>query len=255
MRHDSALPSDSDHVGNIYFSLLKSLWDGALSLVFPASCVVCGERVDSSGFCPPCLSLLPCPVNPCERCGCPEIGTDSCPNCGDKDYVFDRLIVPWVFEDPVQHLLHGLKYEGRTFVAPIIAAAMARRVRDTGVRTPETVVVPVPLHPSRLRERGYNQSYLLASAMARELGLLTRDVLRRTRATATQTALGQDERVTNVAGAFEVKRPDAIRDRCVLLIDDVCTTGSTLNACTGALLLAGAARVVAVAAASPYRVE
>lgn len=167
--------------------------------------------------------------------------------------MFDRLVVPWRFVGPVQSLLHGLKYEGRTFVAPVVAAAVAGRLTASGVDLTDRLIVPVPLHNARLRERGYNQSQLLASELSRRLGLQTVNVLKRVRATETQTALGLKERVSNVSGAFVVKRPEKVCERRVLLIDDVCTTGATLNACTEALIEAGAVTVTAVAAASPYR--
>jgi len=207
---------------------MLALFRGVLSLVFTNSCVACGSRIEASGFCRSCEDDLPVISTGCHRCGCPGVeDVAQCPNCQDKHYAFDRLVVPWAFGDVVQQLLHGLKYEGRTFLAPVMGAAMARRVRGSGIVFADMQVIPVPLHPSRLRERGYNQSQLLASAIARDLGLATSNALKRVRPTTTQTALGQEERTTNVEGAFSLRRPEYVLGAHVLLVDDVCTTSAS----------------------------
>jgi ComF family protein len=110
----------------------------------------------------------------------------------------------------------------------------------------ETLVVPIPIHSARRRERGYNQAELIARGVADALGLPMVDVLRRTRYTGTQTALSEQQRLVNLTNAFVVHRPAMIRNTRILLVDDVLTTGATLNTAAEALLMAGARRVDAL---------
>ena len=215
---------------------------------------MCGVRLEATGVCDGCEQGLGRIRNPaCLRCGCPDVvDPSSCPNCVEKVFNFDRLVVPWQFCDDVQRLLHGLKYEGRTFIASVVADAMVRRIDGLGIICPDTLVVPVPLHSSRMRERGYNQSQLLAKGIARRLDVRTAHVLKRVRPTETQTQLGLEDRARNVDRAFSVRLPDRVGGAPILLIDDVVTTGATVNACSQALLEAHAASVIVAAAASPY---
>ena len=191
--------------------------------------MVCDVRMDATGLCDGCEQKVEWIDDPsCRRCGCPNV-TDSatCPNCAEKLFDFDRLVVPWQFAKNVQKLLHGLKYEGKTFVVPVLVDAIVRRVRRLGIVSSYTVVVPVPLHSSRMRERGYNQSQLLAKGVARRLGIRSENVLNRIRPTATQTQLGIEERARNVDRAFVVRQPKRVRSKPILLIDDVFTTNAS----------------------------
>jgi ComF family protein len=152
----------------------------------------------------------------------------------------------YVLEGPAHRLVHGLKYGGWYSLAGAMAARMARV--DLGEEAEEEVslVVPVPLSDVRLRQRGYDQAGLLASEVARLRGWSCRpDLLRRTRATETQTALHPAERRANVAGAFQAlpERAAPVRRQHILVVDDVWTTGATTLACADALLAAGARAV------------
>ncbi len=157
------------------------------------------------------------------------------------------------FQPGMQDLVHRLKYGGGTRVARVLGNALGFQL---GLMTrPENVelVMPVPLHGSRQRERGYNQSGLIAREVGRRLGVRVEEwVLRRVRATPSQTALDLTGRAANVSGAFEVRKQETVAGRWVLLIDDVVTTGATANSCTEALLEAGAKGVCVAALASPY---
>lgn len=140
--------------------------------------------------------------------------------------------------------IQAFKFEDESDRAGHLAGLLAAAVADAG---PFDLAVPVPLHPSRLRERGYNQSALLAAGVARAVGADAADALVRIRATSQQAKLDAAARRANVAGAFAVApglAPDALVGRTVLLIDDVATTGSTAGACAAVLVAAGAARVV-----------
>lgn len=151
-----------------------------------------------------------------------------------------RSASAFVYGGPLAHAIRGLKYAGRTDVAPVLGELLADSARAYGGRV--DVVVPVPLHARRLRERGFNQAALLAAPVARSLGVpLDVRRLRRTRDTSTQASLVLDQRPDNVRGAF-LARADERRPR-VLLVDDVRTTGATLAAARQALQRAGAAEV------------
>jgi len=139
--------------------------------------------------------------------------------------------------------VHALKYDGRRSLAAPLAALM--RAAGSDLILACDAVVPVPLHPARRRERGFNQ----AEDLANHMGLPVVRALKRTRHTATQTALPAAERQANVAGAFVLRQTEHIRDKAVLLIDDVRTTGAKLQACGKALREAGAREVCALTAA------
>jgi ComF family protein len=154
------------------------------------------------------------------------------------------------FSGPVRDALHDLKYKGERRLAEPLGAAVARRWK--GVGTGAEVVVPVPVHAARERQRGYDQAALIASVAARELGLPVAPALERGRATIAQFELGRDERAANVAGAFRIRNEvvaRAVVGRWVLLVDDVVTTGATLAACATALRRSGAVAVSAIAVA------
>jgi ComF family protein len=154
-----------------------------------------------------------------------------------------------LYAGPVQELIHRFKYGAKVHLSQPLGLLTAKAVGEFAGRSPE-VVVPVPLHRKRLRQRGYNQSQLLGKVVAKQWCLpLSVGNLRRVRWTEPQTGLDAVDRVTNVAGAFEVSKPELLRGRRVLLIDDVLTTGSTMRACAEALKEAGVAEVYAVTVA------
>jgi ComF family protein len=157
-----------------------------------------------------------------------------------------------LFGGPLAAALRRLKYAGRPDLARPLGHLLRSAAREAGLRA--DLVIPVPLHPVRLAERGYNQAALLGAAAARELGApLCARALVRTRHTAQQARLDRVSRRVNVAGAFRARAPDRVRGRRVVLVDDVTTTGATLTACAAALGEAGAAsvRALVVARAEP----
>lgn len=149
----------------------------------------------------------------------------------------------FVYEGPVRHAVVDLKYEGVHAAAEQLAGLMAEALDSWNGST--DVIVPVPLHRSRRRSRGYNQSALLARAYARRTGLLVDEsLLIRTRATVAQASgLSHQERLANVHGAFAARQPERVKGRAILLIDDVVTTGATIKACARALREADASAV------------
>lgn len=164
------------------------------------------------------------------------------------------LIAGCYFEEggPLQSIVHQLKYSGMTSLGVLLGRRLGERVKDELAGEEIRGIVPVPLHFSKKRERGYNQSEFICKGMATVLGVPVeaRLVMRRVY-TQSQTTLSRDERALNVAGAFALRRhaERKIRDATVLLVDDVLTTGSTMRECAGVLVDAGAGKVIACALA------
>lgn len=208
---------------------IESVRDGVLDLIFTPRCVECGD--EDAYMCPACLSS----VEP-ERSSF-ELGAG----------IEARAV--YRFEGAARKAVHQLKYQGVTALAPALGRLMAARLAqsaESDERPAFTVIVPVPLHRSRLRERGYNQAELLAKEVGRRTGTpVAARLLSRTAAAPPQAqARSVEDRTAAVRGAFRAA-PEADGAN-VLLIDDVCTTGSTLAACADALVDAGAVRVAAL---------
>jgi ComF family protein len=230
----------------------RTALNGALALAVPRSCVACGVTMgprDAALACGTCWSRLPLLPKPwCARCGHPaHAAQHRCPLC---DLVEPRCTrvrsVCWVPHAHSSPLLAALKYQGWWGIADAMAERMVRTGRDVldGIDSPR--LVPVPLAPGRLRERGFNQSAHLARAIARRVGgSVLDDALVRVRATVSQTQLTPAERRANVQHAFAVpaQRSAAIQGLPLVLVDDVFTTGATLNACATALLQRGASDI------------
>lgn len=229
-----------------------ALWKAALDFVLPVTCAACGalggDQMDAL-VCRVCwsrLQLLPHPR--CERCGHP-VTAHECRWCPALP-PFIRCVrsVCWATR-PALAIVHALKYDGWHGVAEGMAARMARLSWPRDVLTERTAVVPVPLAPVRRRERGFNQSEHLARHLARRWTIPMReDVLVRARATTTQTRLTPGDRRRNVSGAFEVAamHRSLLRGAHIVLVDDIVTTSSTLNACAAALHDGGARIISAV---------
>ena len=209
-------------------------------LFYPLRCVGC-ERRASDLLCRVCFESLPRIGAPaCRRCGAPTaFETFACEECKGLDFGFDSAQAPLMYEGVGKQIVHALKYKGYTSVVERLMTPLLLEV----VRGRFDAVVPVPLHRSRLRKRGFNQAGLMAKSLAREINASFSDTLRAVRVTRDQVQLSGAGRRANVKGAFGVK--GHIRGR-VLLVDDVFTTGATMSECAGTLLRAGAAEVHAV---------
>ena len=222
-----------------------------LDLFYPPRCVGCGRT--GPVFCVTCRGSVPYLQPPfCPLCGQSQELPGLCSSCAHRPLRIDGIRSVAVFEGAVRKAIHGLKYRNmRALAAPL--GEMLTDYWQENVLAAD-VLVPVPLHARRQRERGYNQSHLLAAYVGQSLGIpVVCDVLRRNRYTLAQTRLSGAERRQNVAGAFACAGP-GLCDKRVVLVDDVCTTGSTLEACSVALKAGGARSVWALTVARARQV-
>lgn len=216
------------------------LRDAVLDLLFPATCVGCGRR--GQLLCDECLAAAERIRPPlCLRCGRPMSREQLCHVCRETGSTIDGIRAVAYFEGSLRHAVHRFKYYGMHALARPLAELLIEYQEDN--QLPADVIVPVPLHPDREAERGYNQAGLLAQALGRRMRLPTAETaLTRVRATSPQVTLDAQERRSNVADAFRAERRDVVGRR-ILLIDDVCTTGATMEACSQALKAEGARSV------------
>ena len=171
-------------------------------------------------------------------------------NCGDSDLAFDFATSAYRSRGVVRDLIHALKYGRQLHLRHWLGRMLAEGFDDPRLEAMSIDgVVPVPLHPAKLREREFNQSALLAREAARRRGLPVLDCLRRGRFTETQTHFHREERFANLSGAFEMRTGADVRGQTLVLVDDVLTTGSTADSCARALREAGAVAVVVITVA------
>jgi len=200
-------------------------------------CLLCGEESGPELLCAACVAELPTLVEHCPQCALPSPAGAVCGSCLERPPHYDRTLALWRYEFPCDRLVQALKYRARLALAGFFARSVASRP------LPEVdLIVPMPLHPKRLAERGFNQALEIARGLARHLGrpIEPRGVLR-VKDTPPQTRLPYEERAKNVRGAFLCKLD--LSGASVAVVDDVMTTGATLNELARALKRAGAARV------------
>jgi ComF family protein len=225
------------------------VWQSLLDLIYPPRCPGCG-RIGST-FCDACRAQVEYVLQPvCRRCGVPLLQEGLCQRCRTLPSSLDGILAVAVFADPIRQAIHALKYENNTTLARPLGKMMVDAWQRSSLPVTD-LVVPVPLHTRRQAERGYNQSSLLARVVSRGLGLPVDDrTLVRLRATPPQVGLSRTERHHNVEGAFACLGP--LHGKTVLVVDDVCTTGATLEACAVALRARGATGVWAFTLARAF---
>ena len=246
---------------------LRVVADSLAAILVPSDCRICDYplvRLSKIPVCEPCLSSVRLSeVVSCGLCGealdflSPEAPA-ICPLCRRVPPRFDFAISFGGYDGALRGLLHLLKYEHLRPAAKILGGKLAEAMKPWGFEGDRPVlVIPVPLHRSKRRQRGFNQSELIARSALKVLPSFRFELhignLRRTRATVSQTGLTRHQRRENVRGAFVVEAPEQVKGRSVLIVDDVYTTGTTLNECARVLRAAGAKQVVVATVARVYR--
>jgi len=226
------------------------------SLFYPPNCGVCGAAISNSEYlCSSCHDKAQRIVPPfCAKCSEPFAGAIegefTCANCAHRKLEFDAAVSAYRSRGVVRFVILQFKYNRQLHLRHPIAGWLAEAMMDARLRNRAfDLIVPVPLHPARLRERGFNQADLLARMLTQKIGGPVFAALERTRYTTTQTAFDRIDRMENLHNAFRLRKKVSVRELRVLLVDDILTTGSTLSECARVLREAGAGPVYAVTAA------
>lgn len=212
------------------------------------TCIVCGAeltRDNRYSMCDTCLSKLPFTQKSCEKCG-REIYDDSkfCFDCEGSGAKYDKVYSVLNYEGVVSSLIYRLKYDGEKYLAKYLARFMVDKLRQSNVNF--DIIVPVPLNKNRLKKRGFNQAELLATYIAKEMNKDMANVMERVVDTPFQARLTREERLNNLKDAFVVRDKTLVKGKTVLVIDDIFTTGSTINECATVLFKAKAKSVIAI---------
>ncbi len=231
--------------------MIKTLAQGFCDLLYPHNCIICQKylkgHLKTDIFCPGCRSLwIANPPPFCVVCPrhCLKPGS-CCSDCHRRPPFFDRAWSAFLYEGPLRRLLHEFKYGQKTFLRHEFGKALIDFVQTYALPIEShDYIIPIPLHSTRLRERGYNQAQLLAEMIGRrfELPLLSNRLLRR-HFTRYQATVKPKERWTNLKGAFTISQPRELFGKSVLLVDDLLTTGATVSEAALLLKMAGARRV------------
>jgi len=242
-------------------------FQGLFELVFRSSCLLCGKSPSSSLVCPDCESLFQrlgeaC----CAKCGRPTFEPSAvedvryfvCETCLKERLHFDRAVSIFLYEGAMRNAILAFKYQKRFSIkdvlGPLFAGDLPDRLKNGGPGDAlgAELIIPVPLHVSRLREREFNQSAILANYLSEAINVPVQyEVLARIRATAFQSMLSRTKRIANVKGAFKVIQRSSVEGANVLLVDDIFTHGATANECAKVLKKAGAKSVIVGTLSTP----
>ena len=240
---------------NRFFGRLHNELTGLWNFLFPQACCLCGEAKATAlhGFCSSCCSELPSLTQPhCPRCALPFIsdegGNHLCGDCLLDPPSFRWTVAAGLFQGNLRQAIHQFKFAGRFQLAGPLAGLILDAARNSIEDFSPHLLIPVPLHFERLRDRTFNQSLLLARALGQQLEIAAPSrILTRVRPTSPQQSLPAKERHKNLAGAFDVQGD--VSGRRIILIDDVMTTGSTARECARTLMRHGAEQIAVVVAA------
>jgi len=215
-------------------------WAALWNRLLPQSCLLCGSDSGAHGLCPPCHTSLPWHDGPqCPVCAIPTPQGDTCGSCIKTPPAFDGTLAAWRYGWPLDRLIPAYKYRGQLALTHSLSEGLIQTCETTG--RPD-LLLAMPLHPTRLRERGFNQSHELARLLARRLSVpVSSRLVARIKLTPPQASLPHDERHRAIRGAFEVT--GAVTGQHIALVDDVMTTGASLNELARVLKAAGARRI------------
>lgn len=234
--------------------ILKNVIQGLSSLVYPRTCLVCRKSLKSECsdalVCLSCWSDIKLNTPPfCFKCGRKLLENESanniCFDCTIKVMHFDRAFSPCSYDGTIKKLLHAFKYKNIDYLDEILAKPMIDFVKEYNLPINKIdMIIPIPLHKTKIREREFNQSSLLAKHISKEFNKeISEGLLIRHLNTRTQTELNDRDRLTNIKGAFSIKDRSCVKDKDVLLIDDVLTTGATCSEAAFVLKNSGAKSV------------
>ncbi len=236
-------------------TIKTQLWpwaDAVLNFVYPPVCQICQDAragVEEGYVCEECLGKIPLLESPyCNKCGAPFEGAITnafqCGNCKELELNFSFARAAVVTNPVMLDVIHRYKYNRALWFEPFLAGLLARQAAPGLLPGLWNMIVPVPLHPLKEREREFNQAERLSRGLARALNIpVNTKLLRRVKATATQTMLSREQRTANVHKAFSFCGRENLSGEKIILVDDVLTTGATTSACAKVLLKAGAGEV------------
>lgn len=227
---------------------------GLKDIIYPKNCLICGEKPGKDSVdelvCLNCWAAIKKNIPPfCAVCGRSldnkSLTKSVCCACLKRPMHFDRAFAPCVYEGPIINLIHEFKYNLKDYLAPALSSLILDFIADYDIPVKSMdLIVPVPLHPARLREREFNQALLLGEKISAAYNIpVSADNLIRKKYTKNQAELESPARLINVSGSFAVKTPELFQDKNILLVDDVLTTGATCSEAAGALKNAGTRKV------------
>jgi len=229
-------------------SIIHTISTAMMDFLLPQRCLLCDAEITGSSLCNNCLDYLPLCRSPlCSKCGRPVKKRKFCGYCDEKTYI-DHGRSFMVFVPPVDKIIHLFKYRKKTSLSKLLGRAMANLVKADHYMKKADMIVPVPLFWWKYLKRGYNQAALLADVISSENNIINIEGLKRTRNTRSQTKLCDNARRKNIFNAFQI-RENGIEGKCIILVDDVMTTGVTINECARVLKEAGAKEVYSCVAA------
>lgn len=233
---------------------LKIVFGKFLDFIFTKRCEFCGEVIEYDAvICDECRKL---PINKeplCESCGASKL---RC-NCDKKKHEYKQIVAPYIYEDKVKTAIHNFKTASMPFLSNRFAKDIAKCVKSNYKDISFDYITFIPVSKKTFKKRDYNQAYLIATQLSKLLDVEVLDILVKVSKTKPQKSLSAKERKVNVYGAFDLKDKSAVKDKTFLIIDDVKTTGSTLNECSKMLNIYGAKAVYAatLAVAPPKKKE
>jgi len=238
---------------NLLIGQIKSFYQSILDFLFPPRCFGCDKDIEQGIICNKCFTqITTSALGVCSVCGLPKSSDEECSHplihSGIKPNVLTRIRALGKYTTPYIGLVHNFKYQNKKKIARVLGLALSNLITSDPILSRADYIIPIPLHPARLRERGFNQSLLLAQEAAFSSGITLQDCLIRTKNTPSQTQLDYDSRAKNIRGAYQLKtRLDfSLKDKRVVLVDDVITTGATLTEAAKTLVENGVTEVYGV---------
>lgn len=226
---------------------LKKFFESILDFIYPPTCLLCGERTEGDRqICTSCWDGFLDTLNLCFQRDKKDFHHLT------GEIFFNEVVTCWAYTPEIEKLIHRVKYQRGKKLTILLGRTAGKSLQQVFKGWDDTLIIPVPLHRVRQRERGYNQSELLCQGLATHIPVpISSDLLFRRRNTPSQTKLTAQARHENVKDAFTIRQPDRLAGKRIILVDDVLTTGATMNSCASCLRKAGAEKVAGIALARP----